>query len=328
MTTTTTDHHHAAHRHDLHRPMPASRLAGLWARPRVKAQLLYAAWMATTAVSGLIVNHLLPDWSGLARSFVAMMPLVVLSTILVIRVTGWQDAGFTRPRQWRELRLYALPTVVVLAPIAAGVTPVAPGMLAMLITGYALTGYMEEAMWRGVVLRVLRPTGTMQAVLIGSLLFGAAHLSNIMFRESAALVAAQALGSFCGGIGYAALRLRTNTIWPVMALHMAGDLIASIGALPKIPTLVTHDVIMLAFGLYLLRRNNNTAPSTTRPDTHTEARLTRSALHRIEGGYLFRTCCRRETRSAAAASFSDRSLAQQALEVAGALSAVGRNTSR
>ena len=108
-----------------------------------------------------------------------------------------------------------------------------------------------------VVLRVLRPTGTMQAVLIGSLLCGAAHLSNIMFRESAALVAAQALGSFCGGIGYAALRLQTNAIWPVTALHMAGDLIASIGALPKIPTLVTHDVIMLAFGLYLLRRNNN-----------------------------------------------------------------------
>jgi len=130
-------------------------------------------------------------------------------------------------------------------------------MLAMLITGYALTGYMEETMWRGVVLRVLRPTGTMQAVLIGSLLCGAAHLSNIMFRESAALVAAQALGSFCGGIGYAALRLQTNAIWPVTALHMAGDLIASIGALPKIPTLVTHDVIMLAIGLYLLRRNNN-----------------------------------------------------------------------
>ena len=42
-----------------------------------------------------------------------------------------------------------------------------------------------------------------------------------------------------------------------MALHMAGDLIASIGALPKIPTLVAHDVIMLALGLYLLRRNTN-----------------------------------------------------------------------
>ena len=118
----------------------AGRVAGLWARPRVKAQLLYAAWMATTAVSGLVVNHLLPDWTGLARSYVAMMPLVVLSTILVARVTGWHQAGFTRLSQWRELRLYALPTVVVLAPLAAGVTPVAPGMLAMLITGYALTG--------------------------------------------------------------------------------------------------------------------------------------------------------------------------------------------
>ena len=66
----------------------ADRVAGLWARPRVKAQLLYAAWMATTAVSGLVVTHRLPDWSGLARSFVAMMPLVVLSTILVARVVS------------------------------------------------------------------------------------------------------------------------------------------------------------------------------------------------------------------------------------------------
>ena len=73
MTTNTTSTHRIPTTSAGH--VPIRRLAGLWARPRVKAQLLYAAWMATTAVSGLVVNHLLPDWSGLARSFVAMMPL-------------------------------------------------------------------------------------------------------------------------------------------------------------------------------------------------------------------------------------------------------------
>jgi hypothetical protein len=138
--------------------------------------------MATTAVSGLVVNHLLPDWPGLARSFVAMMPLVVLSTILVTRVTGWQEAGVTRPGQWRQLRLYALPTVVVLAPLAAGVTPVAPGMLAMLITGYALTGYMEEAMWR-VALRRGRRCAVPPFVVPGPGTFAHRHI-RLTFRTS------------------------------------------------------------------------------------------------------------------------------------------------
>jgi hypothetical protein len=44
-----------------------------------------------------------------------------------------------------------------------------------------------------------------------------------------------------------------------MVLHAAGDLIAAVGALPKIPTLVVHDVIMLVLRLYLLRRNPSRA---------------------------------------------------------------------
>ena len=120
-------------------------------------------------------------------------------------------------------------------PLLAGFRPV--DALATLIVGYALTGFMEEALWRGLVLRVLRPTGPLPAVLFGSLLFGASHLANVLFRDNVTLVAAQAVGAFCFGVGYAAIALRIGTIWPLMVLHALTDLFAAVGALPKIQIL-------------------------------------------------------------------------------------------
>jgi uncharacterized protein len=93
----------------------------------------------------------------------------------------------------------------------------------------------------------------MPAVLLSSALFGAAHLTNVLFRGNPALVAAQAVGAFSFGVGYAALRVRTGTIWPLMVLHMLTDLLAAVGGLPRIPILVAQDVILLGYGLFLLR---------------------------------------------------------------------------
>ncbi|MFG1877578.1 CPBP family intramembrane glutamic endopeptidase [Sphaerisporangium sp. NPDC049003] len=249
-------------------PQPRGRLrtaAHLARRPRVRALLLYVGYMLTTFVAGLAVKAIVPHWSGTAQSLVTMIPLVVLVTVLVMRFGGWHAAGFTPPRQWRDLRLLVLPALLVFTPLVAGFAPVEPGLLTMLVVGYALTGFMEEAMWRGVIPHVLRPTGVLSSALLGSALFGAAHLSNILFRENPALVASQAVGAFCFGVGYAALRHRTGTIWPLMVLHMATDLFAATGAVPKIPILVAQDVILLVFGLILLRRPRTPANDAAPP---------------------------------------------------------------
>jgi hypothetical protein len=38
-----------------------------------------------------------------------------------------------------------------------------------------------------------------------------------------------------------------------MVLHMLTDLLAAVGGLPRIPILVAQDVILLGYGLFLLR---------------------------------------------------------------------------
>ena len=92
-------------------------------------------------------------------------------------------------------------------------------------------------------------------MLFGSLLFGASHLANVLFRDNVTLVAAQAVGAFCFGVGYAAIALQIGTLWPLMVLHALTDLFAAVGSLPKIPILVGQDIILLIVGLWLLRGN-------------------------------------------------------------------------
>jgi membrane protease YdiL (CAAX protease family) len=223
-------------------------------RPRLLACLLLALELGTVVVGALVLRVVAPGLSGTGAALAVTVLLTSVTLVLVARVSGVRAAGFTGPRSWQRPWLFVVPAVLVPVPLLAGVRPVEAGTMAVLVVGYALTGFTEEALWRGVVLRVLRPAGPATAVLFSSALFGAAHLGNVLFRDNVALVVAQAVGAACFGVGYAAVALRTGTIWPLMVLHMLTDLFAAVGALPKIPILVGQDVVLLVLGLLVLRR--------------------------------------------------------------------------
>lgn len=220
--------------------------------------LVYVGNALVIVAGAYAAAALFPDADGLTRSLVAsvaaLLYTVVVAGAVAVRDGGWAGLGLTHPRYWRNLKLLAVPALITLAPLAGGVRSIEAGTAAVLLAGYVITGFMEELLDRGVVQRLLAPTGTAKAVWLGSALFGASHLTNVLFRPSVGLVAAQAFGAFCFGVGYAALRWRTNTIWPLMVLHFATDLFASIGGLPKIPVLVAQDVVLVALGAYLIRK--------------------------------------------------------------------------
>jgi membrane protease YdiL (CAAX protease family) len=106
----------------------------------------------------------------------------------------------------------------------------------------------------GVMLGLLRPTGVWPAVLISSVLFGLGHLGNSALRGMSGLIAAQAFGAACQGVGFAALRLRTNTVWLLIVIHMFHDLFLQMGRLPIALVDAPIDTIMLGYGVFLLRR--------------------------------------------------------------------------
>lgn len=153
------------------------------------------------------------------------------------------------------------------------------GLAVTAVLGYALTGFFEEALFRGLILGVLRPAGVWPAVWISSALFGAAHLPNMLFGQAPAIAVAQAVGAFCFGVGYAAVRLHTANVLPLMVLHFLTDLFLRIDALPTWAhwtAMVGGDTLLLIYGLILLRqsvRPNGDAAATTRPTSAAPALL-------------------------------------------------------
>ena len=125
--------------------------------------------------------------------------------------------------------------------------------MAVLLIGYVATAVFEEIVWRGVIVDVLRPLGVWPAVLGSSLLFGLGHLSNSALRGFSVLILLQAFGAAVQGVGLAALRLRTNTIWPLIAIHALHDLSLQLGTLPIAAVEAPISTIICVYGIYLLR---------------------------------------------------------------------------
>jgi len=227
---------------------------------RVASVLALQVVIAALTVGGaLFLGALapsLPGYSttGVSQSLVLVLVLAVLALVLVGVLRWWEPVGYTPVSRWRNLGLYWLPVVLLAAPLVAGVRlPETATTVAILIVAYTATAVFEETIWRGVMLHTLRPLGVWPAVLISSLLFGLGHLSNSALRGFSFLIVLQAFGAAVQGIGLAALRLRTNTIWPLIAIHALHDITLQLGTLPIAAIEAPVDTIIAAYGIYLLR---------------------------------------------------------------------------
>lgn len=89
---------------------------------------------------------------------------------------------------------------------------------------------------------------------MSAVLFGLSHGTNVLFRSNVTLVGAQMFGSFCDGVGMAALTLAMGTIWPAVVLHAVHDLFLQLGPLPVAAVSAVYDTVLLVFGLVVLRR--------------------------------------------------------------------------
>jgi membrane protease YdiL (CAAX protease family) len=232
------------------RPAMARLFITFEQHPIASATALSVAFMLVSASAGLAAKALAP---GLQPDFIALCVMTVVVGALLTGLGWWRVAGFNRPAHWRGYALLVLPAVVAMVlPLLKGFAPLELGMAAYLAIGYLLTGFMEEAFSRGIIMRVLRPGGTTRAIFFSSLLFGLLHLGNVLYRNPF-IVLAQAVGACCFGVAIGALRVRTNTIWFVLLLHAIHDFFLHLTWFPVIPLNVVQDVILLGYGLYLIR---------------------------------------------------------------------------
>jgi len=224
---------------------------------RLPARLTPLQLAFTLVVAAAVVNlaaalvlDAFTGWDSLYRR---------LAGVLVLAAMAVTVAAATRfPFTWpvRSGPLLVLPAVLAVLPFFAGVQAVETTVLTAILIGEAATGVFEELWFRGLTLSALGDWSPMRATMTVSALFGLSHLANIAYGADPAVTAAQVVGAFTFGVGYAALRLRTIALWPLMILHALTDISLAIGNVTggmKWGIMIVSDTVLLIYGIILLR---------------------------------------------------------------------------
>ncbi|GIV91044.1 MAG: abortive infection protein [Chloroflexus sp.] len=195
------------------------------------------------------------------------LPILLLNAIFAVILIGvmgwWKETGFNAPSQWKNGGFIIVPLALLIVPtlfFQPQFPPLNRAIVLAIVT--LLIGFQEEAIFRGILLSAFRPQGVMKAVLISAALFGVIHINSLLVGRDPIFVLAQIVASFFGAIGLGALRVRMNTVVPLVLLHAFNDFLqfSATGGMEAgdvsltIPILkVVVSALMAVYGLYLLR---------------------------------------------------------------------------
>jgi uncharacterized protein len=196
------------------------------------------------AIRGIVASGGSSWWQYLMPFALVLVPGIFIVVVLT-RLRWWRRVGFTSIRDWRAPHL-VIPLLLILALPAVGLS--ARGVMATtalvlsLQVGFLLIDiFMEEVTYRGVILEALAGLTSGSRVVLSAMLFGLSHLDNLFLPGADELgVAYQIFEAALVGILFGAVRLRMNTIWPVMIVHATYDLMLVLAfghAFPVAPTL-------------------------------------------------------------------------------------------
>lgn len=181
---------------------------------------------------------------------------VVLAIVLISAFGWWREAGFNRPTPPRNLLLIWFPLLVIALTLSGGARISGPFFFGAILVAVLLESIGSELLFRGVMWRALAPTGLFRAVIITSLLSGGLTLVRTLSSGPWPEAAYLTLTATCGGFTYAAIRWRTASIWPTIAIHFALALsidmaVVRMSVFPYL--LLATTVGFIGYGLFLLR---------------------------------------------------------------------------
>lgn len=218
------------------------------------------------AIRGIVAAGGSHWWQYLMPFALVLVPGLFIAVVLT-RLHWWRRVGFTPVREWRAPHL-VIPLLLILALPIAGLSGrglmATTALVLILQVGFMLIDiFMEEVTYRGVILEALAGFSSGWRVLLSAILFGLSHVDNFFLPGADELgVTYQIFEAALVGILFAAVRLRMNTIWPVMAVHATYDfmLILAFGhafpVAPTVPGFVVDTVVnvgLAGVGFALLR---------------------------------------------------------------------------
>ena len=192
-----------------------------------------------------------------------IVPALVIAPIFLFIVVAyfkwWQESGLKWVDNNRSLLLLWLPALAIIINLALGLPANTTGgrVLLIVLVNTLLVGISEELMFRGILLHGARSRYRFwAAILIVSILFGLIHTLNGFITGEFGVALFQSVTAFSSGLMYMGLRLRQNSLLPVMLIHGLWDFsVFSAGQATMAIALVgiVFVIIFFFYGLWLIR---------------------------------------------------------------------------
>lgn len=201
---------------------------------------------------------------GLPLTHFSVYSEVILSLILVIlvsRLGWWQEIGFRKLERYGSLVLFLPALALPLGNLTFGIAAMPGSALAASAVLALTSGFVEEVVFRGLMLRAFLPQGEWKAALVTAALFGFTHIANVAAGYDALYVVVQICYALAIGFGFGAMAIKGRAIWPLILAHSLGNFIALInnGQIGTQFFLVSlaYIVLFAGYGLYLMIRKSN-----------------------------------------------------------------------
>lgn len=177
-----------------------------------------------------------------------------------------RQAGLLPPAPWRSVRLVWLPLLYTLLMLLVSWAGEFPDMrtTAVIACNTTLVALSEELMFRSILLQgMLSRYALLPSVLASSAIFGVVHAVNGFSTGDVHAALWQSIAAALQGVAYAAIRVRTGSVWPMVVVHGLWDfslMTSAISAASQNETSVLPVAALAAvlplclYGLYLLRR--------------------------------------------------------------------------
>lgn len=233
----------------------------------MKIAILLAAWAVATIAGarlatggGASLDQLVthgPYWGVVA----AVVVLAVATRLLRLPDAGWSQAPWPHAARLAWLPLLF---IVLFLAVAFGLGKPAPSVVAWVALNTFLVGLSEEWMFRGAMWTALRARmGAWSALWISSALFGGVHALNALVTGDLKQGLVQSGAAFMSGVFFCALRARTGSLWPGIAVHALWDFSLFLMPRGEGPALASGAAMLLPmalalpnflYGLFLMRR--------------------------------------------------------------------------
>jgi uncharacterized protein len=217
--------------------------------------LVQSAGVAAAQIMGLPARSL---------AVYSEIALVVLLVIIVSALRWWRKIGYA-PADGQTLLVFLPALALLVDNLTFGIYEShLPALLMFAVLGLA-SGFVEETVFRGLMLRAFLPRGAWLAVLAPSILFSLSHAANLLAGADPLVTVVQVLYALAIGFGFGAMALKTGRIWPLVIAHGLGNFVAFINTPPNaelqggllahfLILTISYIVIFTGYGWYLMRQ--------------------------------------------------------------------------